>query len=333
VYLAKVRVRNFRNLKDIEVAFSAGLNVLVGENNIGKTSLLDAIRAALGPASATGEPVRLTKEDRHWDSQGTTSTDPIAIDLFFDGLTADEQAQFLEALVFNAADPKKSTASIHFEWSWDDKADRWHSRRWGGERSKSESSVPDEVLQAIPVTLLHALRDALVALSPGRQSRLGQLLRVVASEDQKNVVQDILKAANDALQGNALITSVESRIGGALKGASGPQFAQKAAIRASEPDFERIANTLRLVLRGQAGPDHVAELRSNGLGFNSTSPRSYRSWTRPSQHHFQSCLLRSPRRTFIRSSKHCSPTSLPAAARTRSTPGASRPLSQLILRR
>jgi putative ATP-dependent endonuclease of OLD family len=268
VHLAKVRVRNFRNLRDIEVTLSSGLNVLVGENNIGKTNLLDAIRVALGPAAATGEPVRLTKEDRHWDPQGKTSNEPIAIDLYFDALAADEQAQFLEALVFNADNPKRSTASIHFEWSWDDKAERWHSRRWGGERQKAESSIPDEVLQAVPITLLHALRDALVALSPGRQSRLGQLLRVVASEDDKSNVQGILKTANDALQRNTLIMSVEGRIGGALTGASGPQFAQRAAIRASEPDFERIANGLRLVLRGQAGPEHVAELRSNGLGFN-----------------------------------------------------------------
>lgn len=268
MHLAKVRVRNFRNIKDTEVTFSAGLNILVGENNIGKTNLLDAIRAALGPASSTGEPVRLTKEDRHWDSQGSTTTEPVLIDLSFEGLTEDDQAQFLEALVFNAADAKRSTASIHFEWSWDDKAERWHSRRWGGERSKSESSVPDEILQAVPVTLLHALRDALVALSPGRNSRLGQLLRAVATDDQKSNVESILKSANDALQVAPLVTSVEQRISDALKGASGPTFAQHAAIRASEPDFDRIAHTLRLVLRGQAGPEHVAELRSNGLGFN-----------------------------------------------------------------
>jgi putative ATP-dependent endonuclease of OLD family len=81
-------------------------------------------------------------------------------------------------------------------------------------------------------------------------------------------VQSILKAANDALQSNSLITTVEGQIGNALTGASGPQFAQKAAIRASEPEFERIASNLRLVLRDQAGPDHIAELRSNGLGFN-----------------------------------------------------------------
>ena len=133
MYLSKVSVRNFRNLKDLTVKLRAGLNVIVGENNVGKTNLLDAIRVALGSASS-GEPVRLAKEDRHRNPDGTWE-DPIRIDLVFDGLTPDEQAEFLDALDFDAADPARSTASIHYEWSWSDATKRWTSRRWGGDRA------------------------------------------------------------------------------------------------------------------------------------------------------------------------------------------------------
>ena len=51
MHLGMVRVRNFRNLSDISVSFKSGLNVLVGENDIGKTNLLDAMRWALGVQS------------------------------------------------------------------------------------------------------------------------------------------------------------------------------------------------------------------------------------------------------------------------------------------
>lgn len=269
MYLSKVRVRNFRNLKDLEVGFSKGLNVIVGENNVGKTNLLDAIRAALGPASFVGDPLRLVKEDRHRSLDGIYTTDPIAIDLWFDDLSANEQAECLEILDYDAAAPEKSTASIHFEWSWDEKANRWHARRWGGDRPKAEAPVPEEVLQAIPLTLLGALRDALVALSPGRMSRLGQLLRAVATPEQQKSVEAILEEANTKLEGDALITGVEGKIGSALKQASGPRLSQEAVVRATEPNFERIANNLRLVLRERGGATKVlSELRSNGLGFN-----------------------------------------------------------------
>lgn len=268
MFLSKVLVRNFRNLRNVEARFSKGLNVIVGENNVGKTNLLDAIRIALGPSSTAGEPLRLTKEDRHRDAHGHYSADPIAVDLYFADLTPDEQAQFLEVLLV-AAGSQSRTASIHFEWSWDEKAARWHARRWGGERAKGESAVPDEVLQSVPLTLLGALRDALVALSPGRSSRLGQLLRTVASDEQKSELEKILAAANEGLQAHSLITGVEKKIAGALTRASGPRLAQEAAVRATEPEFDRIANNLRLVLR-EHGQDSewISELRSNGLGFN-----------------------------------------------------------------
>lgn len=44
--LSHIHIENFRNLKDLEVDF-AGVTVLIGENNVGKTSVLDAIRMAL----------------------------------------------------------------------------------------------------------------------------------------------------------------------------------------------------------------------------------------------------------------------------------------------
>lgn len=36
MYLSEVRIKNFRNLKSLTAKFSKGLNVIVGENNIGK---------------------------------------------------------------------------------------------------------------------------------------------------------------------------------------------------------------------------------------------------------------------------------------------------------
>jgi putative ATP-dependent endonuclease of the OLD family len=269
VYLSRVRVRNFRNLRDLEVGFSNGLNVIVGENNVGKTNLLEAIRAALGPASFVGDPLRLVKEDRHRSVEGVYATAPIAVDLWFDDLSADEQAECLEILDYDAATPAKSKASIHFEWSWDEKANRWHARRWGGDRPKAEAPVPEEVLQSIPLTLLGALRDALVALSPGRMSRLGQLLRAVATPDEQKSIETILEEANARLETDPLITGVESKIGSALKQASGPRLGQEAVVRATEPNFDRIVNNLRLVLRERGSSANVlSELRSNGLGFN-----------------------------------------------------------------
>ena len=52
MHLAHVEVRNFRCLRELRVDLQHGLNVLVGRNNVGKTSLLAAIRHTLGAGAA-----------------------------------------------------------------------------------------------------------------------------------------------------------------------------------------------------------------------------------------------------------------------------------------
>lgn len=46
MYISKLKIRNFRGLEDIEFSPRPGINVLVGPNAVGKTSVLEAIRLA-----------------------------------------------------------------------------------------------------------------------------------------------------------------------------------------------------------------------------------------------------------------------------------------------
>ena len=273
MFLSEITVCNFRNLKLLQVRLSPGLNVIVGENNVGKTNLLDAMRVALGAASVTGDAVRLSREDLNIDSSGKRTDEAIRIDIIFSGLSQKERGQCIDILNYNEASPDKSTASIHFEWAWPEKALRWSYRRWAGDRPETEATVPDDLLQAIPLTLLGAMRDALTALTPGRQSRLGRLLAATANEDDKTVLEGIGRTANAELEKADLVKRSETRIQDILTSASGPDLSQKTAIRTSEPKFERIVNSLRLVLKmGLANPDDaepfLRDLQSNGLGYN-----------------------------------------------------------------
>ena len=61
MYLAQLRISNFRKLQKVELSFQPGLNVLVGSNNVGKTAVVDALRALL---AGHDEPYpRLDSED------------------------------------------------------------------------------------------------------------------------------------------------------------------------------------------------------------------------------------------------------------------------------
>ncbi len=50
--LEKLKLKNFRKFNELEINFNAGLNVFVGENNAGKTAIIDAIKLILDTNSA-----------------------------------------------------------------------------------------------------------------------------------------------------------------------------------------------------------------------------------------------------------------------------------------
>lgn len=120
MYLTSVRVRNFRNLQDFSLQLNPGLNVLLGENNIGKTNLLAAVRVALGSA-ATGDFIRLGVDDLYREMDGTRPAASFRVDLVFTGLSNLDRGTFLDALNFDPARPQDSTVSIHFEWTWSER--------------------------------------------------------------------------------------------------------------------------------------------------------------------------------------------------------------------
>jgi len=160
MYLGMVRVQNFRNLEDITVFLKPGLNVLVGENNVGKSNLLDALRWALGVQSVGRDAaVLLDKEDRHRKPDGTYLDAPIHVELRFEGLSSDDSVEFLEILNFDEADKDKSTATIHCEPAGLGRSLRdacgWH-RRAGAHRQ--------------PVRRSHAGMGAGAAAGPPRRN-------------------------------------------------------------------------------------------------------------------------------------------------------------------
>lgn len=267
MHISLVKIKNFRNLKNIEVKLDAGVNVILGENNVGKTNLLDAIRVALGSQSSTsGDLVRLGKEDLTRNENGDIENFQIRIDLEFSSLDKNERAEFIDILNYNPTNPDQSTASIHFEWSWNDSTQRWHQRRWGANSDSGDRSTPDEVLQAIPHTTLTALRDALRELAPGKNSKLGKLMSNIANDGQKDAIKTIFNKANEDLEKDVLVKNVEQKIDGALKATAGAIFSQSPKIRTSDSSFDKIVNALRLSIA--ISPNSFMELDENGLGYN-----------------------------------------------------------------
>lgn len=85
ILIEKVRIKNFRALREVEVSLEE-LSLLVGANNAGKTTFLRALNAVLGASRSV-----LNKDDLFIDQAGHRAENQIIIDIKI--IPADEQGQ------------------------------------------------------------------------------------------------------------------------------------------------------------------------------------------------------------------------------------------------
>ncbi|UXH80672.1 ATP-dependent nuclease [Roseateles amylovorans] len=254
MYLAKLVIKNFRKLAHAELSFQAGLNVLVGGNNVGKTAVVDALRALL---AGHDEPYpRLGEEDVHRPKSGTPFGD-IVFEYVFSGLDADDEADFLAALV---PDPAGNLdAHIKIRYSDPDKGGRLRAKRWCGEHE--DVGLTADMMENLRGVYLPPLRDASQGLKPGRTSQLARLLQLLAEEDGVKGIDKALQDLDKELKTHLPIVNTQNAIDTRHKMMLGTQLAQLLEVGLSASDFKSLKSRLSLVV-------DAFEIEQNGLGFN-----------------------------------------------------------------
>jgi putative ATP-dependent endonuclease of the OLD family len=185
MYLARIEIENFRifgsrdQKKHCAIDLDPGLNVFVGENDSGKTCLVDALRLLVG--SVTDDYFPITEEDFHWENSNQVSRFRILGE--FRGLDVPEGGALLEYLSVE----KKPTGDEFYLRVWLDATLResvvvsprrsrvqFEYRAGSDEEGKEFRGPARQLLRA---TYLKPLRDAVSELAPKRGSRLSRVLR------------------------------------------------------------------------------------------------------------------------------------------------------------
>lgn len=200
MHISRIIVSNFRLFESIDLKINKGLNLLVGENDSGKTAIIDAIRYTLGTNS--NDRIYLKEEDFYGESND------IIIQITFSDV--DKHAhRFVEHLSheeYTKEDGLTGRRSVlHIQL----KAQKTLTERRGYPYIKVEIksgvdgnglSIETEIKDFLSATYLKPLRDAEAELSSGRASRLSQILS--SSKDIRtgmDVILSIVAGANDAL--------------------------------------------------------------------------------------------------------------------------------------
>ncbi|OWQ48403.1 ATP-dependent endonuclease [Roseateles noduli] len=179
MHLQRVRAQNFRAFGDgksapqLDWTLSKGLNILIGENDAGKTAIVDAIRHVLWTTSY--EFVRLFEQDFH--IKGDTRSHSMFIEATLADLSSDQEAAVLEWLTYEADGSR--ALIVHLQARWIPPKDGKRGRvdvitRTG--RNGNGPEIGHAVRELVRATYLRPLRDAEAELKPARQSRLSQIL-------------------------------------------------------------------------------------------------------------------------------------------------------------
>lgn len=205
MYLSNIKLWNFRKYGEIgntfdlakpnlDLNFTKGLNVLIGENDSGKTAIIDAIKLVLKTHSYDYIKVE--------DKDFFESSSRFRIELEFSNFTDDEAKNFTEWLGWKGTGAVAQTfLKLNYDVTRNDKKINPSDVKAGAD---SEGYLlTAEAKEYIKTTYLRPLRDAENELVSKRNSRLSQILLgdpVFKNKNQNHELVQMFEGLNTNLK-------------------------------------------------------------------------------------------------------------------------------------
>lgn len=253
MHICRIEVQNFRNFHHLvlEVGEHA---VIVGENKIGKSNLVYALRLVLDPKISDSD--RQLRMDDFWDGLPSPRTKNDFIHISVDITDFEDNEDLMAVLAEHLVQAEPMVSRLTYLYrpipglkKPPQKEADYEFVVYGGDRP--ENRIGYETRQCIPLTLLPALRNAEEDLANWRQSPLAPLLRAVsASMDRAKLEKAVEKvsAATKSVANLSEIKSLADQIQESLRNSVGDGHAVATSLGFSPTDPDRLLRSLRLYI-------------------------------------------------------------------------------------
>jgi len=275
MFLKRFEVKNYRCIKDASIDFNKGVNILIGENNSGKTAVLDALRVCLSYGKQWRD-IWVSVNNFHLDKNDPDAAiEDIEFHLYFVIENAVEAGIYNDFL--SVGEDGKHELQLHFRYYIEERngIKKVRYKVWGGD-NEGQPITPD-ILDLIYFIHLDALRDAVHHLRPVRGNRLGELYsKIVTDENTQELLSGkVRNALNDDTEWNTLIEEGKDKVNEHLKETSMTGKEQNVEIDFLPFEFRRIVDNLRIQtpvysedIIENGDKQKYFELYQNGLGYN-----------------------------------------------------------------
>ncbi|BDR84449.1 ATP-dependent nuclease [Clostridium tetani] len=243
MYISKLFVRNFRKFDNEGITFNfrKGINIILGENNGGKSSIIDVLRLAL-LSGQYRKGVYTNVSDFHINEYGEREN-KIEIDIYFEELSEEQGIAFYN--LTDGTDTQKAELHITYEIYKDTKGnEKVKDHVSGGTRNQP---IDKETFDNINLVFMAALRNVENDLKPSRNSQLASLLYTFApnKDDKERITSSFIKA-NEGVKDDEAISAIERTINNNLNLIEKEELNQEISINLLSPTFESIASNLDL---------------------------------------------------------------------------------------
>ena len=254
MYLESLKIRRFRSFHDSTVYFNRELTVLLGENNGGKSNIIDAIRLVTQPLN--GRRDRYAEdEDIH---RGSTEQN-FEVEAHYGELSETSKGLLISAI----SDPTKAQAVLGIRYEQTSPSfPRGKFTSWAGNFGTGDPEFGST--DWIRHVYLPPLRDAKKALDSGDGARVMALFRHFLSRD-KEKLKEIVDSFKRPDKSKAVFQEMQTQIRGALSDLTKGVRLQDADLDFANEALLDIARSLRFRLADSGITPETLDF--SGLGY------------------------------------------------------------------
>lgn len=257
MYIQKLTLENFRSFKNSEILFKDDLTVLVGENNSGKSNIIEAIRLLVSPLNQ--------RRDRYCEDEDIrfgSDKNEFKISALIDNLSNVQKGLYITSQL--ESDSDKIQIGLTYEGSDFAKSIlRGRTNFWSG--GQATTNPEHESSDYIRHVYLPPLRDAISSLNYTHGRKVKYIIDSICDEEETNEFVQKASTTFNELNQHSVIKKVSNKVTTKLTELTEGVIPQQSSIEFPSTELEQLVRNLKFKLSNLGLTP--AEIQQSGLGY------------------------------------------------------------------